>query len=134
MLTSKTAGKALASLFLSLLLTLALVAGASAQVDPFEGQEPITNVEAQKYLESIAKMVKTGANQEAIMAIIDESGMEQIRFAYVATKFNAAMAIIKEGQTAAATIPPTVMPTDEEIAVVKGHVGAFDKIMAESAK
>lgn len=131
---SKVMYKGLVMLALSLLLGLGLLISASAQVNPFEGQTDLTDAEAKKYVKCLGEMIAAGNDQGKIMDIMNKSGMDQMRFAYVTTKFNAAMSIIKDGDAAKDNIPPTVMPTDAEIAIVKKYEGDFDKIAASVAK
>lgn len=126
---SKIFSKSLITLTLSLVLGLglALNAAAQTQADPFAGQPAMTDAEAKKYVGILNDMVAAGQDQAKVMQIMQNSGMDQMRFAYVTAKFNAAIGIIKQGDAIKEQLPPAALPTDAELAIVKKYEGGDRK-------
>lgn len=135
MVESRTIRKGFMALTLGVIMSLGLALNVFAQVgDPLAGQPAMTEAEVKTYLEAFKKMAAAGADQAKIMDAMDNSGMDQMRFVYVTTKFNSALLIIENGEAAKANIPPSAMPTDDEIAIVKDYVGDYKKIVAENGE
>lgn len=119
-------------LFLSLMvLTLFLTGGATSSQSQgpapdetatrFTGQAPLTEVEVKKYLDTMSAVVKSGGDPAKMKAAVEEGGWEQLRFAFVNTRVNSAIEVIKSGEEAAQALRAGLRPTEEELALVKPY-------------
>lgn len=87
----------------------------------FTGQPPLTGDEVEKYLNTMSAVIASEGDPARMKAAVTEAGWEQLRFAYVNTRINSAMEVIKGGEDAAKALRVGLRPTESELELVKPY-------------
>ena len=135
--------------FIVALFGLFMISGAAFAGAPTEAQEqaiaaemakmanepPLTQADIDTFMKMLPKVEEVGNDPEAIFKLYQDNGVSPQRFAMIGTKMTVGMmmaqGVTREQVAASGQFLDFMIPSDDEIAIVKNNMEAILKAMGQ---